>query len=119
MIENNYYDPFLITNYFWGNRNSELNITFPSFLYRTKDFLKNDFIRLEYLLQWKNKKSKNSEWSIYRFSLLTGDASVFLKGIGYEDYTNNIDSLSNIGISQNMIMFGGTPTKEDSIRLGL
>jgi len=119
MFENNYYDPFLITGNAWMNRNSELNISYPSFLFRTNAFAKDDYSRLEYVLQWKDKNSMNSDWTIYKLDKNSGKTSGFIKGTGWTEYNKSIDSLKNTGISRDMIMFGGIPSQQDSIRLKL
>ncbi|MCK4664388.1 MAG: hypothetical protein KAT68_16075 [Bacteroidales bacterium] len=93
----------------------ELNLDHPINLFKNN----NEFYQIEYALQWKDRKSKNSEWTIYKFELLSGNASGFVESIGWKEYINTVDSLNNIGISQDMIMFGDLHSKSDSTRLGL
>ena len=112
----NYYDPFNgEKGRQYMTKMTGLNLDGPIYIFKNYD----KFYQIEYALQWKNSQSINSEWTIYKFDLLSGNASNFIKGIGWVEYIHAIDSLNNIGISQNMIIFGDIPSKTDSIRLGL
>jgi len=115
--EKNYYNPFDTI----GGRNytitmSGLSLKFPVFLFKKVGIKLKQY---EYALQWENPKSKDSQWVIYKFDTVKGASTIVSRSAGWSKYTEVIDSLAQAGIPQNMIMFGGRPTKEDIIRLGL
>ena len=87
-------------------------------MFRAISFEKNDFDRLYYALQWMDNSSKNSKWTIHHFQK-DGHSIPIISGFGYQAYKNTADSLENVGVNRNQIMFGGKPMQSDSTRLGL
>jgi len=118
MVEKSFYDPFRLFNKPWEFRSVDIDTTKITYIFRRfhKDSSQNR--RLHYALRWVDEKSKDSPWSIFHFND-QGYVSNLISGNGYEYYELTVDSLLESGITRKDIMFGGNPTTEDSLRLGL
>ncbi|MGD2091641.1 MAG: hypothetical protein PVH61_36040 [Candidatus Aminicenantes bacterium] len=73
-------------------------------------------VQFEYALEWKGK-TKNSPWTIIHVDKKTGISSPLVSGTGMEEYLARIKELAERGISQEEIMWGGPPSKEEAARL--
>jgi hypothetical protein len=69
-------------------------------------------------LRWADDKSKDSHWSVFHADE-QGRVTNLVSGKGYENYESVVDSLSKSGITRDDILFGGIPSGQDSLRLGL
>jgi hypothetical protein len=118
MSEKCFYDPFQLLNKPWGNRYVDIDTTKSTYLFRCFNTDASQNRRLHYALRWADEQSKESHWSIFHFDD-KGTMSNLVKGSGYKAYEVALDKLSAMGIRPEDIMFGGIPSGEDSIRLGL
>ena len=118
MNEKNFYDPFQIHNMPWTYPCMDIDTTKNTWLFRCFNIDTSKNRRLYYALRWVDEKSKESPWSLFHFDE-QGMITNLTSGIGYNSYEITLDSLSATGIKRDDILFGGIPTRKDSLRLGL
>jgi len=113
-----FFDPFQLYNKPYKFRNVDIDTSSITYLFRDfyPDPVKNR--RMYYALRWADDKSKDSHWSVFHADE-QGRVTNLVSGKGYENYESVVDSLSKSGITRDDILFGGIPSGQDSLRLGL
>ncbi|PKP35112.1 MAG: hypothetical protein CVU00_04010 [Bacteroidetes bacterium HGW-Bacteroidetes-17] len=112
--EYQYYNPFNENKgRTYNTKMTGLNLDFPIFFFKHQ----NTFKQYSYALQWLNEDLSESPWKLFLFDLKTGLPISLAKGNGYQDYLFILDSLKMNSVKQEEIMFGGEPSKKDSLRL--